>query len=296
MTIKRYKKPLIITTIIFVIFLLVTFILGFFASGSGFIAFSPIENMGFDSLLILLISWASALIGGILPGYVLAPLLLVVHKYTIGLKMEYGIQERSQSKEFKGSLRGFFPVLMTINFALILSENPVLQEFFVGYTTDFAQGLTFNILISFLLGFSLAAFSAVWFLLDAGIVYTNRNRVKDKTFPVEVRGVGSWLNYLLKGYAGITVIISYYQILAVFISINLGGGSVEISNIIFLITWPLFPIIFTLIIVPIFILIDMTYEHRKRYIQKFAKKIGISGPLEDPLDLDLRDTDKKNRV
>ncbi|TFG00208.1 MAG: hypothetical protein EU541_02890 [Promethearchaeota archaeon] len=57
----------------------------------------------------------------------------------------------------------------------------------------------------------------------------------------------------------------------------------EISTIMFLIIWPLFPIIYPLMILPVIILIDMNYSHRKRYMQAFAQKLNISGPLNDPL-------------
>jgi len=287
MSLKRYKKPITVIIIILAIFLTLSLIFSFTEEEyGGFIVFSPINNMGFDTLLVLIIAWISALLGGILPGYLFGPLLLVIHKYTLGLRMEYGIQERKQSEKFKGLFRGFFPVLMTFNIALMLSANETIQLFIVGDTGGFSKALTFNVLLSILIGPSLAVFSAVWFLLDGGIVYTNRKKVKDTTFPVEVRGVGSWLNYLLKGYAGISVLFSYYQILMGFIEIQLSGGAFEANTIIFLIIWPLMPILYTLIVSPIFIMNDMTYKHRKRYIQNFAKKIGISGPLEDPLKLE----------
>ncbi|MBD3197729.1 MAG: hypothetical protein GF317_21940 [Candidatus Lokiarchaeota archaeon] len=287
MSIIRYKIPLIITFIILMIFSLITIIFSISGGQGGFIAFSPINNMGFDTFLILIIAWISAFIGGVLPGYILGPLLLLVHKYTIGLRMEYGIQKREQTEKFKGTFRGFFPVLMTFNFALLFSQNPGIQQALVGSNNDFSQALAFNVLLSILVGISLAVFSAVWFLLDGGIVYTNRTKVKESTFPVEVRGVGSWLNYLLKGYAGISVLFSYYQILSGFIQIQLSGAGFEISSIIFLITWPLMPLLYTLIVSPIFMILDKTYEHRKKYIQKFANRLNITGPLEDPLNIEL---------
>jgi len=34
-----------------------------------------------------------------------------------------------------------------------------------------------------------------------------------------------------------------------------------------------------------FIALDETYAHRKKYVRTVANKIGISGPLENPLEL-----------
>jgi hypothetical protein len=252
---------------------------------SGFIPFSPIDNAGFDMFLIVIIFVISSFIGILLPGYFFGPILLFVHKYTIGLKMDYGIQDREQSKKYSDVFKGFFPSLMTINFALSLSENESIQTLIMGKTAGnpiFIRIMTFNVLSAMLIGIALAIFSAVWFLLDAAIVYSNKNKVTNKAYPVEVRAVGSWLNYLLKGYAGISVIFTYYQFIGVEIF-----QEVDLSAIIFYSTWPFFPILFTLLVAPVFILLDVTFKHRKKYIQKIAKRLNIAGPLEDPLNIKL---------
>ena len=70
--------------------------------------------------------------------------------------------------------------------------------------------VTLLALLALMTGISMGIFSSVWFLLDAGIVYTNKEKVKDLAQPTEVRSVGGWYNYLLKGYAGISVILSFY--------------------------------------------------------------------------------------
>lgn len=53
----------------------------------------------------------------------------------------------------------------------------------------------------------------------------------------------------------------------------------------FLITWPIMPILIAIFIIPAFIVLDITREHRKKYMLKWAEKFGISGPLEDPLNI-----------
>jgi len=40
-----------------------------------------------------------------------------------------------------------------------------------------------------------------------------------------------------------------------------------------------------LMAIPGFILLDMTDKHRQKYMRKIARFIGISGPLENPLDI-----------
>ncbi|MBD3197695.1 MAG: hypothetical protein GF317_21765, partial [Candidatus Lokiarchaeota archaeon] len=242
MSIRRYKSPLIVFAVIIVMVLIISVILSIFLP-TGFLNFSPIDNAGFNIFFLLLIAIISSLIGAVLPGYILAPLILLLHKYTIGFKMDYGIQTRKKSEKFSDLFKGFFPSLMAINFALALSNNEVIQIAIMGTTSTssiFIQIMTFNVLSMIMIGVSLTAFSTVWFLLDGGIVYTNKRKVKNKSNPIEVRAVGSWLYYLLKGYAGISVIFSYYQ----FISGEI-FTSIDISTIIFYSTWPFFPIVFT---------------------------------------------------
>ncbi len=42
--------------------------------------------------------------------------------------------------------------------------------------------------------------------------------------------------------------------------------------------------------VPAFVILDITAKHRKRYIQKIAKKIGITEPLTNPLKIDSKES------
>jgi len=37
--------------------------------------------------------------------------------------------------------------------------------------------------------------------------------------------------------------------------------------------------------IPGFILFDKTIHHRQKFMRKIAKRFGISGPLENPLDI-----------
>jgi len=55
--------------------------------------------------LIILIYPLSAIIG-VLLGYVLVPLFLIVYKKLIGRKLLYGIQDRPDPEKFSGTLKG----------------------------------------------------------------------------------------------------------------------------------------------------------------------------------------------
>ena len=120
---------------------------------------------------------------------------------------------------------------------------------------------------------SMALFSPIWSLFDSGIVYTNQEKVKNKKEPFEVRSVGSWYMYLMKGYAGVAVIFSYYS----FFIAMLEAGVFMFVEIILI---PLMPIILTIAALPAIIILDLTTEHRTRYILKCAKKFGIIKNIE----------------
>jgi hypothetical protein len=233
-----------------------------------------------------MISLAS-IIGGVLIGYLLGPLFMLAHKKIIGRKMIYGIQNKPKPEIFKDIfLKGFFPSLMAMNFALLFAFDPAIQRIAINNSEDaIAPMLTFNVLLALMIGISMGLFSPVWFLLDAGIVYSNKEKVKDTSYPTEVRSVGGWFMPLLKGYAGISVILSFYTFFLLIYNIIGPAEVMKGMNLMFLILYPILPFVITIVIIPAFIVLDLTYNHRKKFILKQAKKLGINGPLQDPLDI-----------
>lgn len=51
-------------------------------------------------------------------------------------------------------------------------------------------------------------FAGAWTLYEAGIGYSNKEKVKDKGVFIETRSVGGWYLQFLKGYAGIGVLLT----------------------------------------------------------------------------------------
>ena len=187
--------------------------------------------------------------------------------------MLFDLQERSNPEKFRGTFKGFFPSLMAANFALLLIFEPSVMDFplFQGfYGNPSTIILMFFILCTLTMILAMSLFSAVWFLMDAGIVVTNKKKVENTNNPVEVQSIGRWYLRLLKGYSGISVLISLYTFL-----INMYdkyGGQMHFSIPIFIIPLPIF---LSLWILPAILLFDVTFKNRKRYIQKYAKKLGI---------------------
>jgi len=285
----KYKKPLI--------FIFITY--AFFASIIVLTIFNPSPNEKDMTPFIpgtltieffiqfLVIIPLGAIIGSFL-GCLFAPIFLMVHKKTVGRKFSYSIQERPSSEKFKHFLRGLFPSLMAINFGLMLSNNTQLVELILTKEAlETSEAAIIVLFVLFLMGWTLGAafglFSSVWFLIEAGIVFDNKEKVKDSEFPVEVRSVGGWYSYLLKGYAGISVILSLYQITSE--EILMAG---ETGNIALLLTLIFFPLFIVILVLPSVVVFDIFQGPRNKYIRRFAHKIGILTITE----LDIREVQK----
>jgi len=285
MSLKKYIKALLIYGIVMSIFIILSLTLGLSEREShGYLMFSPFDSSGLDTIYAILMITIASIIGALIFGYILGPLFLLAHKKIIGRKMIYGIQERPEPKIFKKYfLMSLFPSLMAINFALIYCFDPSIQRIVVLNPQDkMAAMFTFIGLLAIMTGIAFGAFSPVWFLLDSGIVYTNKEKVKDTAHPIEVRSVGGWYIYLLKGYAGISVILSFYTF---FISIYaiIGPSNLFVGmNIMFLIFFPIMPLFVAILTIPALVLLDITRSNRKKFILKFASKLGIKEPLKDP--------------
>jgi hypothetical protein len=277
---KKYKKDLIIFVCIIIPLILFSFVP---LEGNAFIKFLP-NSMSFQIGYIFWMSALAGIIGILFIGYVLAPIFLIAYRYTVGIRMTFGIQERQESRKLKITFRALYPALMALQIALMFSNNVVVQNFVLSTSyrvanTPVIPMATVGAIIPLTFGIAMGIFSPIWFLLESGIVFTNKNKVEGMRDPIEVRSVGGWYHYLLKGYAGISVIISY----TFFVIGIVEAGDFNLGVIIMV----LLPLLMIFMAIPGFILLDMTDKHRQKYMRKIAGFIGISGPLENPLDIQI---------
>jgi hypothetical protein len=219
--------------------------------------------------------WIGSLIGALAFGYLLGPLFLYIHKNTIGRKMEYALTnvDDPTPEKFKGALKSLFPALLALNIAIIIGTNDSVKLLLMD-PTKYNDPIYLLFMVLFFLGLigfiGIGLFSPVWMLLDSGIVYSNENQLKKKQIPMEARSVGGWFLYLMKGYAGVSVILTFYEL----ISELIGAG--QVNDIAGLIFFPLIPLIIVLLMLPAMIVLDATQEHRTKFILKYAKKFGIT--------------------
>jgi hypothetical protein len=195
----KYKRAIMIILVYYLFFLSLTI---FFNSSETYAnptptnltPLIPINNLYIEvALIFLVLAPTSALIGGLMGGYILTPVFIFIHKKILGSNLLYGIQERPQPQTFKKISRGYYPALFSVNLnSIVLFSVPWILEFLLNKELVELGGLTYStlyvpgflVLVMFTIGFGALVFSPIWFLTDAGIVYSNQVRVSGTDEPV----------------------------------------------------------------------------------------------------------------
>jgi len=230
-------------------------------------------------LIFIVILPLSSILGVLIGGYVFAPILLFTHKRIFGSKVEYGIYTKD-FEGFKFFSEGLFSALMTINLSLLLTTRWIISLSVGSDPDSFIDDLTtFLALLMLTIGLASLVFSSMWFLMDSGILYSNLKRAEDSNKPAEIRSVGRWYGQFLKGYAGVSVILSYIDFMNLFIPQLANDLSLTLFIMLLVVFVP-FPLVIIIPIIPAFIISDWLKEHRIRYIRKKASKLGITSNVE----------------
>ncbi len=248
----------------------------------------PIDDVLLELGIIFIISLPlSSLIGLILGGYLIAPLILYLHKKIYGSKMHYGIQREPRLEKIKLFSKSFFPTLIAINFASILFTPTIVNFILTADVTNIFENVSkipmltrfFAEIILLTLTFGLATtlFSSVWFLKDSGVIYSNKQKIENCTEPIILRSIGDWYQTILRSYAGIGAIITYLLVVYDFITRyieNLGAPG-NVFNIPSLILWLGMPLYLSISLIPTLIINDILKGKRINYIMRISKKLGI---------------------
>jgi hypothetical protein len=277
MKFQKYKKALtvyfvyVVLVSIFVIFALIT-------SGGEMSPVVPGDNMGIEIAVIYLIMFTLGAIIGILLGYVFGPIFLFAQKKIIGRKMVYGIQDRPKETEFKKIIRAFFPALMSLNFAMLLASSPAVENLIAPTTKSVTatNPIVVIVMLMFTVIISFALFAGAWFLIDSGLMYTNRDKDAESDKPIETRSVGGLFLNLLHGYAGISVAIGFYELAVYQLPQQTNFG--DMFGVIALL-FPV-PIFIMIAAIPGVIFLDMFRNQRNFYMRNVAKIYGIRDQLE----------------
>jgi len=229
----------------------------------------------------------SGVIGALIGGYILSPIVLALHKLYYKSKKYYGIQYESEGKKIKFLSSGFYPVLMAVNLSFIFSTPEitflVLEQDVANVLVNmlknpfFVRFLTQTVLLIFTFGASTVFFSPVWLLKDSGVVFTTKNRVENSNETLLIKSIGEWFQTLLKGYAGIGALLTYIFVIYDFIIVYIAhiGSITSIINIPNLFLWLGLPFYLVFSMIPAVIVHDGLRKRRLSYIRKVAHKIGI---------------------
>ncbi|MHA1459570.1 MAG: hypothetical protein ACTSQR_07920, partial [Promethearchaeota archaeon] len=242
--------------------------------------FIPVDDVLTELILVfVLILPISGIIGTFLGGYILSPIIMVFHKSFYRSSKFYGIQSESNGEKVKLLSSSIYPVLMAINLSfyfltpeiisIILDAN-VISDLTVALKIPvFLRLLGQTILLILTFGASTLLFSPVWLLKDSGIIFTTKEKVENSNEKILIKSIGEWFQTLLKGYAGIGVILTYTLVI-------LDSFTLYINNIgPSLILWLGLPFYLIFSIIPAVIVHDLIKKQRINYIRKIAEKIGI---------------------
>ncbi|MBY9008572.1 MAG: hypothetical protein KGD74_01740 [Candidatus Lokiarchaeota archaeon] len=289
---SRYRNLLII----YALYIIFWFILASILRSTIFpddtpaalIRFIPVDDMLVELILVfVLLLPVSGLIGMFLGGYILSPIIMFLHKFFYKSNKFYGIQYESEPKKVSLLSSGFYPVLMAVNLSFIFLTPEIISAILTAdVISDFTIALKIPvfirllgqiILLIFTFGASTLLFSPVWLLKDSGIVFTTKNKVENSNEMILIKSIGEWFQTLLKGYAGIGVMLTYIFVIYDFVTlfINNLGLPGNMLNIPSLILWLGLPFYLVLSIIPAVIFHDILKNRRINYVRKIANRFGI---------------------
>ncbi len=237
-------------------------------------SFLPFENAYLEMPLVFMAMPLSATLGALAGGYLLSPVYLWIHR-VVFRGSEYVVREVSEPDGFPGMFNGFYPALLAFNLnSLIMEMWPGLLEKLLSpelLAAPFIVRYSFGsvVLMAWTIGLSMIVFSPAYFLMDGGVIYSTEVRARRTGKPREVRAVGGWFNDYLRGYAGLSVVFSYFLFVFRYVSM------VEME-LIFVLFWVGLPFFVTVSTIPAFIYLDKRKEARVRYIRGIAERRGVS--------------------
>jgi len=250
--------------------------------------FIPLNDLLLElGLIFIIILPLSGVIGLIIGGYIISPLILYLHKKIYRSKMHYGIQSELSADKTKLLSKGFFPVLMAINFSsifltptivqFILSADVIIEFDVVSRIPTLTRFFTEVVLLIFTFGLATMFFSSVWFLKDSGIIYSNKQKIENSNELIVLHSIGDWFQTILKSYAGIGAFITYTLVVRDFITryIENIDAPGNIFNIPSLVLWLGMPLYLIISLVPAIIINDLIRKSRINYIRKISNRLGI---------------------
>jgi len=265
---RKYAIP-VITTITLLTIIIVMF--SQIPNEPGFTTLIPIDSMSIQAISIFVLLSIASIIG-VLLGLFLGPFLLLLHSKIVGTKKTYTIQERPHLSGFRGYKRAFFPALMAIDFSMHFAGLTFIRDLLLDPTWFLSESgsaswpfVTLILLLIPCIAISMALFSAVWVILETGLVYKTKDENSESSEPIETRSAGGWYMSVFRGYAGFGAIFGFYT----FAMASLSLGSVHWSVPLILIPMPF---ILMIMAAPGLVIFDIIQQRRLESTQRLAQK------------------------
>jgi len=207
---KRFLVPAIISVIL-TAFAFYLALLPLFSGGTELIPIIP-GNKASDAIASIIIPFFFMFIM-LLLGPVMVPVLIRLHKLIKLRKFEYFVVKIE--KKLSGTrilLRAIFPGLLAVNIAMYISFSSSLSSYIyidpnnVGATIEYAA-IIIGVPIASLLVLPL------WILQYSGVMCSKKIELYKRPVTPDIESVGQFYVKMLKGYVGISTVVSYTLVL-----------------------------------------------------------------------------------
>ncbi|MBD3214974.1 MAG: hypothetical protein GF311_20350 [Candidatus Lokiarchaeota archaeon] len=260
-----------------IIFILVNILFTGSDVGNRVVDFLPGVNM-MQQIPIIFYSLIITSMIGVFIGVFLSPLLLRLHIKIIGKKLSYELQEVNYPPDLPRRFYSLLPAILAVSLSLILAENEtiinmVLSEDFTsgGAPIEYSYLVGFVVLLPLTSIISFMLFIPILVLLESGIVFSTREKVKNKRRSEEVKNVGGWYYSILKGYVGIGAIITF----VLFIFRTVTAYPTFWDALPPLIILPLIPFLIMFFSIPAMFLFELVINKRLNVVRNIAIENGI---------------------
>ncbi|MFW9912134.1 MAG: hypothetical protein ACFFEU_06670 [Candidatus Thorarchaeota archaeon] len=169
-----------------------------------------------DFVWLYIISFAVGVVVYIATPY-LAILLWKVHKALTGGTYKYSFQRYASSAGFEGSIRWLIiPAFASLGLSSAIVANPSMADLlFVTESFDtlapsamaIAEVMPIFFVLLLVASFIGILFAPAWLLEEAGVIY--ERDTSGRRITPDVQGVGHYYLGLLKGFAGLSTILTY---------------------------------------------------------------------------------------
>ncbi|MBD3215620.1 MAG: hypothetical protein GF311_23620 [Candidatus Lokiarchaeota archaeon] len=269
---KRFKIPLVVSVILIVLVIFLQFGLPLIFGG-GSIKGDMIPLIPGEGLIDLIVSISIPFIFmfiSLLIGPLMNLFFIFLHKIIRLNKYEYF--KISYEKEMPGRtilLRAIFPGLLAVNIAIYLSLYGTFNDLFHPSAGNIEELPIVIEWISIIIGAPIASIIVIplWILDSSGLMCAKKIDEYNRPVAPDIESVGRFYKKLLKGFVGISTVVSYSLILFQYFTTTSDFSSIYIVFI--------DPIVIIFTFAPISLFIEMRAPDYNKRMDSYYEKLDI---------------------